>query len=125
LENLGSIAPGNFIFLRSKRRSFRAINAFFHLLGFGKSSSHPHSFPQVDHWQYVFGSERPRPNRNYDAGLDVSPAVREYLGMSGIDVCDWKFENVYAIPNGPWALFGENNTLAHLRPQIRAGIVRK
>jgi hypothetical protein len=80
---------------------------------------------QVDHWQYVFGNERPRPNRNYDAGLDVSPAVRDYLGMSGIDVCDWKFENVYAVPNGPWALYGEDNTLAHLRRQIRAGIVRK
>ena len=36
---------------------------------------------QVDHWQYVFGNERPRPNRNQDAGLDLSPAVRDWLGL--------------------------------------------
>jgi hypothetical protein len=80
---------------------------------------------QVDHWEYVFGNERPRPNRNRDAGLDVSPAVRDYLCMSGLDVCDWKFVNVYEVPNGPWALYGENNTLAHLRSQTRVGIARK
>jgi hypothetical protein len=37
---------------------------------------------QVDHWQYVFGNERPRANKNRDAGIDVSPAVKEYLGLS-------------------------------------------
>ena len=36
---------------------------------------------RTDHWQYVFGSERPKPNLNRGAGLDVSPAVRDYLGM--------------------------------------------
>jgi hypothetical protein len=40
---------------------------------------------RTDHWQYVFGNERPRPNRNHDAGLDVSPAVRDYLSLDGID----------------------------------------
>ncbi|MBV8140481.1 MAG: hypothetical protein JOZ60_00360 [Verrucomicrobia bacterium] len=55
---------------------------------------------QVDHWQYVFGNERPRPNRNRDAGLDVSPAVQQYLGITGIDVCDWKFVDRPA--PGPW-----------------------
>jgi hypothetical protein len=77
---------------------------------------------QTDHWQYVFGNERPRPNRNGNAGLDVSPAVRDYLGMSGMDVCDWKFVNVYAVPSGPWGLYGDNNTLAHLRSRMRATI---
>jgi len=78
---------------------------------------------QIDHWQYVFGSERPRPNRNHDTGLDVSPAVRDYLGMSGMDVCDWKFVNVYEVPDGPWALYGDNNTVAHLRRQTRMTIL--
>src|SRR6516164_5121419 len=27
---------------------------------------------QVDHWEYVFGNERPHPNKNKDAGIDVS-----------------------------------------------------
>ena len=65
---------------------------------------------QVDHWQYVFGGERPRPNPNHDSGLDVSPAVHDYLGLSGSDVCDWKFVNVYEVPDGPWTLYGDNNT---------------
>jgi hypothetical protein len=57
---------------------------------------------QVDHWQYVFGNERPRPNVNRDAGIDLSPAVRDYLGMSGMDQCDWKFVEAKENPQGPW-----------------------
>jgi hypothetical protein len=57
---------------------------------------------QVDHWQYVFGNERPRPNVNRDAGIDLSPAIRDYLGMSGMDQCDWKFVEAKEVPQGPW-----------------------
>ncbi len=33
---------------------------------------------RTDHWQYVFGTERPEtPILNKGAGLDVSPAVRD------------------------------------------------
>jgi hypothetical protein len=74
---------------------------------------------QADHWQYVFGSERPRPNANRDSGLDVSPAVRDYLGLSDLDVCDWKFVNVYDVPNGPWTLYGDNNTAAQFRSRLK------
>ena len=77
---------------------------------------------QSDHWQYVFGTERPRPNRNNDAGLDVSPAVRDYLGIDGVDVCDWKFVDVYEVPGGPWALYGDDNTVASLRSHLRTAI---
>jgi len=65
---------------------------------------------RTDHWQYVFGNERPRPNLNQGAGLDVSPAVRDYLGMKGKDVCDWKFVDAREVPNGPWTRYGDNNT---------------
>jgi hypothetical protein len=65
---------------------------------------------RTDHWQYVFGNERPRPNLNQGAGLDVSPAVRDYLGMAGKDVCDWKFVDVREVPQGPWTRYGDNNT---------------
>jgi hypothetical protein len=65
---------------------------------------------RTDHWQYVFGNERPRPNLNQGAGLDVSPAVRDYLGMSGKDVCDWKFVDFREVPPGPWTKYGDNNT---------------
>jgi hypothetical protein len=65
---------------------------------------------RTDHWQYVFGNDRPRPNLNQGAGLDVSPAVRDFLGMNGKDVCDWKFVDFKEVPNGPWAKYGDNNT---------------
>lgn len=65
---------------------------------------------RTDHWQYVFGNERPRPNLNQGAGLDVSPAVRDYLGLKGKDVCDWKFVDARDVPPGPWTRYGDNNT---------------
>ena len=65
---------------------------------------------RTDHWQYVFGNERPKPNLNKGAGLDVSPAVRDYLGMSETDVTDWQFVEFKDVPRGPWSKLGENNT---------------
>jgi hypothetical protein len=65
---------------------------------------------RTDHWQYVFGNERPKPNLNKGAGLDVSPAVRDYLGLEGTDVTDWKFVEFEEVPQGPWAKLGDNNT---------------
>jgi len=76
---------------------------------------------QTDHWQYVFGDERPRANRNQDAGLDVSPAVRDYLALDDIDFCDWKFVEFIRVPAGPWAIYGENNPFSRLhRPRSTA-----
>jgi hypothetical protein len=65
---------------------------------------------RTDHWQYVFGNERPKPNLNKGAGLDVSPAVRDYLGINGTDVTDWKFVDFKEVPPGPWSKHGDNNT---------------
>ena len=64
---------------------------------------------RTDHYQYVFGNERPKPNLNQGAGLDVSPAVRDYLGLANTDVTDWKFVDFREVPKGPWAAYGENN----------------
>lgn len=65
---------------------------------------------RTDHWQYVFGNERPKPNLNKGAGLDVSPAVRDYLGLNETDVTDWQFVDFKDVPRGPWSTHGENNT---------------
>ena len=65
---------------------------------------------RTDHWGYVFGNERPQWNLNRGAALDVSPAVRDYLGMGSMDVVDWKFVEFPDVTPGPWARFGENNT---------------
>ena len=64
---------------------------------------------RTDHWQYVFGDQRPMPNLNRGAGLDVSPSVRDFLGIGSIDVTDWRFVDVREVPPGPWRKFGENN----------------
>jgi hypothetical protein len=80
---------------------------------------------RTDHWQYVFGNERPRPNLNRGAGLDVSPAVRDYLGLGSLDVCDWRFVEFREVPPGPWALYGNNNTFVILRRQSNERFARR
>jgi hypothetical protein len=65
---------------------------------------------RTDHWQYVFGNERPKPNLNKGAGLDVSPSVRDYLGLNETDVTDWQFVEFKDVPRGPWSKLGDNNT---------------
>jgi len=72
---------------------------------------------RTDDSRYVFGDERPRPNLNQGAGLDVSPAVRDYLGLGVKDVCDWKFVEFREVPPGPWGTHGDNNTFVILRRQ--------
>ncbi len=56
----------------------------------------------VDHWQYVFGDESPRPNRNQAAGIDVSPAVRDFLGLKSGRRVEWRFVQDHEVPPGPW-----------------------
>jgi hypothetical protein len=63
----------------------------------------------TDHFQYVFGNERPKPNANHGTGLNVSPAVRDYLGLAPTDVTDWQFVELRDVPPGPWRSYGENN----------------
>jgi hypothetical protein len=67
---------------------------------------------RTDHWQYVFGRERPRPNLNQGAGLDVSPAIRDYLGLANKDVCDWRFVDSVEVPSGPWLFYGRHRPFA-------------
>lgn len=77
---------------------------------------------RTDHWQYVFGNQRPLPNLNQAAGLDISPAVRDYIGMrGGKDVTSWRFVEFREVPRGPWAQYGDNNTFVQER---RRGDVR-
>lgn len=51
---------------------------------------------------YVFGSAEPASRTNKHAGLDVSPAVRDYLGISEKDIVDWQFIESNSVPEGPW-----------------------
>ncbi len=74
---------------------------------------------RTDHWQYVFGNERPKPNLNRGAGLDVSPAIRDFIGMEGgKDVTDWRFVELSEVPPGPWRLYGGNNPFVQSRRRL-------
>jgi hypothetical protein len=80
---------------------------------------------RTDHFQYVFGNERPRPNLNHGAGLDVSPAVRDYLGLAPTDVTDWQFVDVRDVPPGPWRNYGENNNFVIARRQTQRAVAEQ
>ena len=44
--------------------------------------------------------------------IHVSPTVRDYLGLRGIDQVEWKFCSVGQVFSvGPWAVRGDNNAL--------------
>jgi hypothetical protein len=55
-----------------------------------------------DDKDYVFGTNTPKNSINNHAGLDVSPAVRDYLNLSDIDNVDWVFVDEKDVPDGPW-----------------------
>jgi hypothetical protein len=57
---------------------------------------------EVDHWEYVFGNEPPRANRNKSAGIDLSPAVRDFLGLRSGASVEWRFVSAREVPDGPW-----------------------
>ncbi len=48
---------------------------------------------------YVFGADEPKSDR---AGLDVSPAVADYLGIDGRGQTSWRFVEEADVPTGPW-----------------------
>lgn len=77
----------------------------------------------ADHWQYVFGDERPRANANQGAGLGISPAVRDYLALASTDVTDWQFVDFKDVPRGPWSIYGENNPFVQHPPEPPAKLV--
>jgi hypothetical protein len=79
---------------------------------------------RTDHFQYVFQNERPKPNLNHGAGLDVSPAVRDYLGLAPTDVTDWQFIDVRDVPPGPWRSYGENNNFVIARRQLEQQLAK-
>jgi hypothetical protein len=58
---------------------------------------------------YVFGDAKPANYKNGGAGLDVSPAVRDYLGFNTNHKVDWRFVDVHEVPDGPWKMYGTNN----------------
>lgn len=52
-----------------------------------------------DDVDYVFGDDPPEDAR---AGIDLSPATADYLGIDGRGVVSWRFVDEEAVPSGPW-----------------------
>ncbi len=52
---------------------------------------------RTDDWSYVFGNSRPLNQSNNGAGLDVSPAVRDFLGLRSGERCHWRFVDLHEV----------------------------
>ncbi len=63
----------------------------------------------TDDAAYVFGDAPPANSSNNDAGIDLSPAVRDYLGFVSGKKCDWRFVEEHEVTDGPWKAYGANN----------------
>ncbi len=75
----------------------------------------------VDDWEYVFRGARPRNRNNKGAGIDISPAVRDYLGIrGGMATVHWRFVEFSVVPGGPWARYGKDNPF--INPTLRKAI---
>ncbi len=61
---------------------------------------------EYDDTNYVFGTARPKSTEANNAGMDVSPAIRDCLKFSGLNTdsnkVDWQFVDFKDVPPGPW-----------------------
>ena len=58
---------------------------------------------EYDDFDYVFGSaENPLNTFGEQAGLDVSPAVRNCLALGDNEQTYWRFIDASLVPDGPW-----------------------
>jgi hypothetical protein len=62
----------------------------------------------TDDWQYVFGKSRPKNRSNGGAGIDISPSIRDYLGLKSGEKCHWRFVEAAQVPYGPWKKYGQH-----------------
>ncbi len=54
-------------------------------------------------FDWVFGSaKKPKNRQGLKAGLDISPATAQYLGIEDSDRTEWRFVEAANVPDGPW-----------------------
>lgn len=68
----------------------------------------------TDDWQYVFGTAKPKNGQNGGVGIDISPAVRDYLSLPSGKRVHWRFVEDAEVPHGPWKKYGQTPSA---RPQ--------
>jgi len=57
---------------------------------------------ESDDAQYVFGKSQPKNTINEHAGIDLSPATRDFLQAADIQKVSWEFVPREDVPNGVW-----------------------
>lgn len=72
----------------------------------------------TDDWEYVFGNKPPQTTQNGAAGLDISPAVRDYLSLESGKKVHWRFVEAAQVPYGPWKKFGAGTATASPQPLL-------
>lgn len=72
----------------------------------------------TDDWEYVFGNKQPKTKHNGGAGIDLSPAIRDYLGLASGKKVHWRFVEAAEVPYGPWKKYGPQQPAAAARPGL-------
>ncbi|HSP44100.1 MAG TPA: hypothetical protein VLO11_14595, partial [Luteolibacter sp.] len=74
----------------------------------------------TDDWEYVFGNKPPKNVQNGRAGIDISPAVRDYLGIKSGHKVHWRFVEASQVPYGPWKKYGQDQPTAEIANELAA-----
>ena len=72
----------------------------------------------TDDWEFVFGTKPPKTTQNGKAGIDLSPAIRDYLGMRSGQKVHWRFVEASQVPYGPWKKYGQEAPVANAKDAI-------
>lgn len=68
---------------------------------------------ETDDWEFVFGNKPPKTTQNGSAGIDLSPAIRDYLGLRSGQKVHWRFVEASQVPFGPWKKYGQQQPVAN------------
>ncbi|MES2923590.1 MAG: hypothetical protein V4819_18690 [Verrucomicrobiota bacterium] len=72
----------------------------------------------TDDWEFVFGTKPPKTTQNGAAGIDLSPAIRDYLGMRSGQKVHWRFVEAGQVPYGPWKKYGQETPVANAKDTL-------
>jgi len=75
-------------------------------------------------YQYVFGNKPPVNKKNSNAGIDLSPAIRDYLKLQSGAKVHWRFIEASQVPDGPWGKYGKYNHLAQAKKPPADGLTQ-
>lgn len=67
----------------------------------------------TDDWEFVFGTKPPKTTQNGSAGIDLSPAIRDYLTLRSGQKVHWRFVEAGQVPYGPWKKYGQDAPAAN------------